>query len=190
MTAPTRPPRRLELDATYPRLVGAASPEAAWGAHGKLLLDAAGEGIYGLDVDGRSTFINPAAARLTGHSVEELLGQRMHDIVHHAHADGSVYPNHECPIYAAFKDGMIRNGGDEVFWRKDGSCFPVEYTSTPIYQGSTLVGAVVVFRDITLRRRTEDQLRSALHEVERLKDQLRLENESLRRQIESTRELS
>jgi len=190
MTPPPRTPRRLELDASYPRLVGSGATEAAWGAHGKLLLDAAGEGIYGLDVDGRSTFINPAAARLTGHSIEELLGQRMHDIVHHAHPDGSHYPNQECPIYAAFKDGMIRNAGDEVFWRKDGSSFPVEYTSTPIYQGGKLAGAVVVFRDITLRRRTEDQLRSALHEVERLKEQLRLENESLRRQIESTRELS
>jgi PAS domain S-box-containing protein len=194
MTSPIRPPRRFELDAAYPRLVApqaslSPAPEL-WAAHGRLILDAAGEGIYGLDVHGRSTFVNPAAARLTGHSVEELLGQCMHDIVHHSRPDGSRYANHECPIYAAFEDGMNRNAGDEVFWRKDGSSFPVEYTSTPIYQGSVLVGAVVVFRDITLRRGTEDQLRSALTEVERLKERLRLENESLRRQIEGTRELS
>jgi transcriptional regulator with GAF, ATPase, and Fis domain len=85
---------------------------------------------------------------------------------------------------------MVRNACDEVFWRKDGTSFPVEYTSTPILSGNKVVGAVVVFRDITLRHRTEDRLRSALSEVERLKEQLQLENRSLRRQIESTRELS
>jgi formate hydrogenlyase transcriptional activator len=193
MTTSPRPPRRFDVDG-YPRLVAAESePGAAaapWKAHVELILDAAGEGIYGLDVEGRSTFVNPAAARLTGHGIGELLGQRMHDVVHHSHADGSHYPNHECPIYAAFKDGMIRNACDDVFWRKDGTSFPVEYTSTPIYQGQTLVGAVVVFRDISLRRRTEERLRSALRDVQRLEAQLRLENEGLRQQIESTRERS
>jgi PAS domain S-box-containing protein len=195
MTSAPRSPRRFELDGTYPRLVG--YPESGktpsgefWKTHGTLILDAAGEGIYGLDVEGRSTFVNPAAARLTGHSSDELLGQRMHDVVHHSHADGSHYPNHECPIYAVFKDGMIRDACDDVFWRKDGTSFPVEYTSTPIYQGSVLVGAVVVFRDISLRRRTEERLRTALRDVQRLEEQLRLENKSLRQQIESTRELS
>jgi PAS domain S-box-containing protein len=194
MTTSARPPRRFDIDG-YPRLVAHAadeSPRAAafWEAHGRLILDAAGEGIYGLDVEGRSTFVNPAAARLTGHTPDELLGQRMHDVVHHSRADGSHYPNHECPIYAAFADGMIRNACDDVFWRKDGTSFPVEYTSTPIHQGSTLVGAVVVFRDISLRRRTEERLRSALRDVQRLEAQLRLENEGLRLQIASTRELS
>jgi formate hydrogenlyase transcriptional activator len=186
MSPSARPPRRFELESTHPRLVSVEP----WQTHGRLILDAAGEGIYGLDVDGRSTFVNPAAARMTGHSIEELLGQRMHDIVHHSHSDGAHYANQQCPIYAAFKDGMIRNACDEVFWRKDGTSFPVEYTSTPIYSGGVLVGAVVVFRDISLRRRTEDQLRSALAEVERLKEQLSIENESLRQQIESSRELS
>ena len=104
------------------------------------------------------------------------------------HADGSPYANHACPIYAAFKDGMIRNVQEEVFWRKDGTSFPVEYTSTPIYLDGKLAGAVLVFRDISLRSRPEERLRAALHEVQGLKDQLRLENESLRQQIESTRE--
>jgi len=194
MTTSARPPRRFDVDG-YPRLVGGDTGEPArdaefWKTHGRLILDAAGEGIYGLDIEGRSTFVNPAAARLTGHSIDELIGQRMHDVVHHSHEDGSQYPNHECPIYAAFKDGMIRNACDDVFWRKDGTSFPVEYTSTPIYQGSVLVGAVVVFRDISLRRRTEERLRSALHDVQRLEARLRIENESLRQQIESTRELS
>jgi PAS domain S-box-containing protein len=182
---------RSEIAGAYPRLVASGASDAElWRTHGQLLLDAAGEGIYGLDVEGRSTFINPAAARMTGHSIDELLGQSMHDVVHHSHADGSEYHNRDCPIYAAFKDGMIRNVCDEVFWRKDGTSFPVEYTSTPIFKGTELVGAVLVFRDITLRRRTEDQLRTALFEVERLKEQLQLENRSLRREIESARELS
>src|SRR5688572_15027116 len=70
-----------------------------------LILRAAGEGIYGLDLEGRASFVNPAAATLTGHTVDELIGKSMHDIVHHSRADGSAYPRSECPIYAAFKDG-------------------------------------------------------------------------------------
>jgi PAS domain-containing protein len=72
-----------------------------------LILRAAGEGIYGLDLEGRASFVNPAAAAMTGHSVDELLGQVMHDAVHHSHADGSGYPRSECPIYAAFKEDAL-----------------------------------------------------------------------------------
>lgn len=123
MSNGTRRRERLQLGPGYPRLVADDSQEAAlWRTHGKLILDAAGEGIYGLDVEGRSTFINPAAARMTGHTVEELLGRCMHDVVHHSREDGGAYHNHDCPIYAAFKDGMIRNVCDEVFWRKWSCC--------------------------------------------------------------------
>jgi PAS domain S-box-containing protein len=148
-----------------------------------LILKAAGEGIYGLDLEGRASFVNPAAAALTGHSVEELIGQSMHDVVHHSRPDGSHYPRSECPIYAAFKDGLVRNVVDDVFWRKDGTSFPVEYTSTPIIASGRLVGSVVMFRDVTLRKLTEDRLREALRDVQRLKEQLQEENRYLRRQI-------
>jgi PAS domain S-box-containing protein len=148
-----------------------------------LILKAAGEGIYGLDLQGRAKFVNPAAAALTGHTVEELTGQTMHAIVHHSRPDGSHYPRSECPIYAAFEDGLIRNVVDDVFWRKDGTCFPVEYTSTPIMAGGRLVGSVVVFRDVTLRKLTEHRLQRALLDVQRLKEQLQQENHDLRRQI-------
>jgi PAS domain S-box-containing protein len=148
-----------------------------------LILKAAGEGIYGLDLEGRASFVNPAAAALTGHSVEELIGQSMHDVVHHSRPDGSHYPRGECPIYAAFKDGLVRNVVDDVFWRKDGTSFPVEYTSTPIIASGRLVGSVVVFRDVTLRKLTEARLREALRDVQRLKEQLQEENRYLRRQI-------
>jgi PAS domain S-box-containing protein len=156
-----------------------------------LILRAAGEGIYGLDLEGRASFVNPAAAAMTGHSVDELIGQVMHDAVHHSHADGSDYPRSECPIYAAFKDGLVRNVVDDVFWRKDGTCFPVEYTSTPIIVCGKLVGSVVVFRDVTHRKLTEQRLREALREVQRLKERLQEENRYLKQQIQgiSLREL-
>ncbi len=187
-----RQPQRLDFARSFPRLIAgadsSASPDAKrWRAQAELILNAAGEGIYGLDLHGCCTFVNPAAARMTGHSIEELLGQSMHDVVHHSHGDREHYPREECPIYAAFADGMIRNVCDEVFWRKDGSCFPVDYTSTPIFDDGKLIGAVVVFRDISIRHQTEERLRRALSEVERLKEQLQRENTSLRQEIESAR---
>ena len=125
----------------------------------QLILNSAGEGIYGLDLEGRTTFCNPAAARMMGWEVEELLGKPQHDILHHTRIDGSPYPREECPIYAAFNDGKVHHVDDEVFWRKDGTSFPVEYTSTPIRdERGELVGAVVTYRDITERKRTEEAL--------------------------------
>jgi PAS domain S-box-containing protein len=115
----------------------------------ELILNSAGEGIYGLDLEGRTTFINPAAARMIGWEPEELIGQPQHDILHHTRPDGSPYPREECPIYAAFKDGTAHHVTDEIFWRQDGTSFPVEYVSTPIFEDGKPVGAVVVFRDIT-----------------------------------------
>ncbi len=127
----------------------------------ELILNSAGEGIYGLDLEGRVTFINPAAARMLGWNPLELLGRTQHDVVHHTKADGSPYPREECPIYAAFKDGQVHRLDTEVFWRKDGTSFPVEYTSTPIREGERVVGAVVTFKDIIERRRSEEALRSS-----------------------------
>ncbi len=124
-----------------------------------LILNAAGEGIFGLDREGRHTFVNPAAARLLGYAPEELLGQHSHSLWHHTKADGSSYPSGECPIYGAYKDGLVHHGDDEVFWRKDGTSFLAEYTSTPIRDGAgKLAGAVVTFQDITERRRLAARL--------------------------------
>lgn len=127
----------------------------------ELILRAAGEGIYGLDAEGKTTFVNPAAAKMLGWNVEELIGQPMHALLHHSKPDGSPYLRTECPIYAAFKDGKVHHVDNEVFWRKDGSSFPVEYTSTPIFEDGNLTGAVVVFWDITERKRAEDALRES-----------------------------
>lgn len=117
------------------------------------LLNSVGEGIYSLDRDGKTTFVNPAAVQMTGYEEGELLGKSQHALLHHSRPDGSPYPPEECPIYAAFKDGAVHHMDTEVFWRKDGSSFPVQYTSTPIRndQGE-LEGAVVTFLDITNRK--------------------------------------
>ena len=149
----------------------------------ELILNAAGEGIYGLDNKGNTTFVNPAAAQMIGWDPEELIGKSQHKILHHSRADGSHYPNTECPIYAAFKDGKVHVVKDEVFWRKDGSSFPVEYVSTPIFEKGKLVGAVVVFRDVTKEREAETALRDAYSEVEKLKNQLEQENIYLQEEI-------
>jgi PAS domain S-box-containing protein len=126
-----------------------------------LLLNAAGEGIYGLDLDGRTTFTNPAAARMLGYDLETLISTPMHSVLHHTRPDGSPYPREDCPIYAAFKDGLVHRSDQEVFWRKDGTCFPVDYVSTPIREDGRLVGAVVVFQDISARKQAESALRES-----------------------------
>ncbi|WP_454062327.1 PAS domain S-box protein [Candidatus Nitrospira salsa] len=125
-----------------------------------LILQSAGDGIFGLDTHGNTTFVNPAGAAMLGYTSEELLGVPMHVTMHHTKPDGSPYPRESCPMYAAFKDGIVHQVDDEVLWRKDGSSFPVEYTSTPIRdQMGTLQGAVVTFKDITDRQQAEFTLR-------------------------------
>ena len=149
----------------------------------QLILRAAGEGIYGVNADGKTTFVNPAAERMLGWKAEELVGKDMHSIVHHTHADGSYYPAIHCPIYAAFCDGAVHQVDNEVFWRKDGSRFFVEYTSTPIKDRGSVVGAVIVFRDVTQRKEADEKLRNALAEVEQLRKQLERDNEYLQEEI-------
>lgn len=150
-----------------------------------LILGSAGEGIYGLDTKGLTTFVNPAAARLLGRSTDELIGRSMHALLHHKKPDGSPYPAEECPIYAAFKDGKVHRVENEVFWRRDGTSFPVEYTSTPIVKDDKLVGAVVVFWDTTARKKAEEKLREALREVKDLKNRLEEENQYLQEEIKT-----
>ncbi|MDE3039547.1 MAG: PAS domain S-box protein [Nitrospirota bacterium] len=126
-----------------------------------LLLTSAHDGIYGVDLQGHAIFVNPAAARMIGSSSEELVGRHMHAIMHHTKPDGTLYPIDECPVYRASHDGTVQYVADEVFWRKDGTSFPVEYSSTPIIEREGIVGAVVTFRDITQRKRAERELRES-----------------------------
>jgi PAS domain S-box-containing protein len=124
----------------------------------ELILQSTGEGIFGLDMEGKHTFINSAAAKMLGYEVDNLIGQPSHTIWHHSKKDGNPYAEDECPIYATFTEGKVHTVDDEVFWRKDGSSFPVRYTSTPIQEGGELLGAVVSFSDITKRKQAEEEL--------------------------------
>ncbi len=124
----------------------------------QLILESAGEGIFGLDENGMVTFVNPAAISMTGYSEEEFLGHSHHKLVHHHKPNGEVYHGNTCPIQAAYKDGKIHENSEEYFWKKNGTGFPVEYVSTPIYEDSVLVGAVVSFTDITDRKKHEEQI--------------------------------
>ena len=132
----------------------------------KLILDAAGEGIFGADLEGRVTFVNPAAASLCGYQAEELLGRNIHNVIHYAKPDGTAHPLEECPIYATLKDGTIHRVAEDVFWKKDGQSFLVEYTATPTTENNRVIGTTVVFKDITARKRQEDELARSNQELE------------------------
>jgi len=132
----------------------------------ELIMEAAGEGIFGLDLEGRVIFVNPAAARMLGYEVEELVGEVHHGKVHHLKPDRTLYPTKECLISAAYKDGLVHRGQDEVFWKKDGTSIPIEYVSTPIREGEKLIGAVVVFNDITERKQAEEEAQSLKQQME------------------------
>ncbi|MBT5469642.1 MAG: PAS domain S-box protein, partial [Nitrospina sp.] len=131
-----------------------------------LILNSAGEGIYGLDIKGMTTFVNPAACKILGYTEEELLGTGQHITIHHSYPDGTHYPKDKCPIYAAFRDGKMHAESEEVFWHKNGSPIPVEYLSTPIYDEEKIVGAVVTFTDITARKASEKELQQAYNKLE------------------------
>ena len=153
-------------------LLPAAAPEAAraWTQRLQLLLESTGEGIFGIDTDGCCTFINRAGAQMLGWAADQVLGRNMHDLIHHTHGDGSHYPEADCPIFNAFRQGLPCRIDREVLWRADGSPFSAEYSSYPILDASSgtsaVQGAVVTFVDITERRRAEDLLHQARAELE------------------------
>jgi PAS domain S-box-containing protein len=134
--------------------------------HNELILNAVGEGIYGIDLQGNTTFVNPAALRITGRETEELLGKSWHVMLHHSMPNGLPYAWEECPLYTVLRDGVVQSDWREIFWRKDGTSFPVEYTSTPVREQGEITGAVVVFRDITRRQQEEEaRLRARIAEA-------------------------
>ncbi|MGE6667502.1 PAS domain S-box protein [Paenibacillus xylanexedens] len=118
----------------------------------ELILNTVTEGIFGLDADGITMFMNPAAASMFGYEAKEFIGKNSHPIIHHTRADGSHLPQEECPIHMTVLDGQIRSIKEDVFWRKDGSSFLVQYQVTPIIEQGQIQGAVVVFNDVTGER--------------------------------------
>ena len=125
------------------------------------ILETAGEGIFGLDGEGRVRFINPAAATMLGFAQEELLGRRHHGIIHYAKPDGTPNPPQQCPICQALENGQAYHVDDQVFWRQNGSPFPVEYIVRPLHEEAKITGCVVTFRDITERKKAETALQQA-----------------------------
>ena len=122
----------------------------------RLLINFAPGAIYGMDADGICTFCNPAAVRTLGYGdAFEIVGRPIHQLIHHTRADGSVYPEPECPVFRSFETEIDAQVSDDLFWRKDGSSFPVEYSSRQIRQKGEVVGAVVSFADLTDRKRQE-----------------------------------
>jgi PAS domain S-box-containing protein len=116
----------------------------------RLLLDSTAEAIYGIDLEHRCTFCNPACLRTLGYErVDEVLGKNMHDLIHHTRADGTRFPVEECRVHRVTRTGEGVHAEDEAFWRADGTSFPVEYWSYPQRRGNEVLGAVVAFNDIT-----------------------------------------
>jgi|GEM_PF-3577137 len=124
----------------------------------RLLLNSTAEAIYGIDLEGNCTFVNPSCVRLLGYeSADEFVGRNMHDLIHHHREDGTLNPESECKIYQAFRLGLATHVDDEVFWRADGSCFPAEYWSHPVVRDEIIVGSVVTFLDTSERRLAEQE---------------------------------
>ena len=135
------------------------------------LLDSAAEGLYGVDREGRCTFINKAALTMLGYEREsELLGRDIHAVIHHSRADGRPYPSNESNVYLAYQSRQASHSVDEVFWRKNGSAFPVEYWSHPVVHEGKVQGAVATFFDISERVEMQAALRRGELRLERLID--------------------
>jgi two-component system, sensor histidine kinase and response regulator len=132
----------------------------------RLILASVDEGICGVDNDGLMTFVNAAGAKMLDYTPEELAGHPMHALIHYAYADGTPFPREECRMYLTAQDGQPRVAADEVLWRKDGTSFPVEYSTMPIIKAGTTFGTVVAFRDITKRLEAEAELRTAKEAAE------------------------
>jgi PAS domain S-box-containing protein len=140
------------------------------------ILESVGDGIYGLDLEGRVTIVNPAAAQMLGYRQSEILGRRMHELVHHTRADGTPYPSEDSPIRKSLTHFDTVRVSDEVFWRKDGTSFPVDYVARPQLDSQTLehgkvkaIGVVVAFTDTTerhvLTRMKDEFISTVSHEL-------------------------
>ena len=133
----------------------------------ELLLNSAGDGIVGLDLAGRHTFVNPAAAAMLGYEIPEMVGLHSHSLWHHTRIDGSHYHEEACTIYAACREGVVLRDQEDLFWKKDRTGFPVEFSLLPVCEGDRLLGSVLTFRDITARKQAEERLRQTMESLRR-----------------------
>ncbi|MGA2673615.1 MAG: PAS domain S-box protein [Terracidiphilus sp.] len=121
----------------------------------ELILESVADGIYGIDLDGRLTFINLAAAHALGYTPDQLTGCDVHEVIHHSHADGTPYSKSTSPILQGMRRRESVRMRDEVFWRKDGTAIPIEYCASPLVEDGRVTGMVVDFQDVSERRRLE-----------------------------------
>jgi two-component system sensor histidine kinase/response regulator len=152
----------------------------------RLLLFSTGEGIYAIDTEGRCTIANPACAEILGYtSPEQLIGCDMHSLIHYKHPDGRPYPSSECEVHQVLIKGMSAQQDDQVFWRADGTAIPVDYRAFPMVRDAQVIGSVVTFRDITERKRAEQQLLEAHHGLEQKVKERTRELESAKKGAEA-----
>ena len=130
------------------------------------LLESTDEGIYGIDIDHRCTIINRSAAMMLGYAIDEVIGKNMHELIHYKRPDGSPCLPEGCCIFQSTKTGAGCRVSDDIFWRKDGSSFPVEYSSYPIIDNGAIKGAVVTFIDISERKTAEKEIHDARNQAE------------------------
>jgi PAS domain S-box-containing protein len=140
-------------------------------AQTKQILNSAGEGIFGLDLEGKLTFMNPAAVKLLGVDAEQAVGKPLHCVLRHTKSDGTTFDDEGSPLLASV-EGSLREGEDSLFWRADGTCFPVDYLSTAIYEREQVIGSVVSFRDVTLRKQAQEVLAKRTSQLERSNTEL------------------
>ncbi len=125
----------------------------------RVVLDSIQQGVWGLNTEGKVTFINQTAIRLLGYDSEnEIIGQLMHALVHHTYANGVPHPRTSCPMYDSFLNGKTHYVADDVLWRKNGSSFPIAYYSAPIFRDNECIGSVVSFEDLTDRKELTKKL--------------------------------
>ncbi len=121
------------------------------------LLQTTDQGIYGIDVEGKCTFINNSGLKMLGYELAECIGKNMHDLIHHSHLNSTTYLIEQCPIFNTLNKGNSNRFDNEVFWKKDNNSLLVEYSSYPIYENNKISGAVITFSDITHRKEMENE---------------------------------
>jgi PAS domain S-box-containing protein len=160
--------RTADLEETTRQLALENEERLRSDARTRLILNSAGDGIFGLDKEERVTFFNTAAETLLGYKADEVIGKEIHSLILHSYGDGTAYPREQSPFYQACIRGQEKHVTDGVLWRKDGSSFPSEYAVTPISEDEEgTVGAVMVFRDITQRKSSEQELKQRMEDLER-----------------------
>lgn len=159
---------------------------AAEHARIELLMNSTAEAIYGIDVEGKCTFVNPACLKLLGYDREsELLGKEMHGLIHHTRLNGEPYPAGECKIYKSYLTGEEIYDATEIFWRKDGSSVSVEYWAHPILEKGNVIGSVITFMDITQRKQAEAELQRYRDHLEELVHERTAQLEESNKELET-----